>query len=237
MDETGVQRGTPSVAQWFVVPAGAHKDLRPAVIDGSQELTTVIECIRADGSVLSPLCVLKGTTLDLSEIVDEQHGGSVTALETGWTNTLITMRWFEEVFLPNSERISGSGKPRVLIMVGLKTGTSRISLCRFWSSPFKKRFTSSEAEEKEKQKAEREKAMAELRRLAELKKQQKKAEEQAKKAQKEAEQAAAKAQKQAEQAAAKAQKQAEQAARRKRGKENAGAEAGEGSSNKRPRTE
>ncbi|KAE8219195.1 hypothetical protein CF319_g7065 [Tilletia indica] len=121
MDETGVQRGTPSIAQWFVVPAGAQKDLRPAFIDGSQELTTVIECIGADGSVLPPLYVFKGKTLDLSEIVDEQHGGSVTASETGWTNTLITMRWFEGVFLPNSERISGSGKPRVLTMDGHKS--------------------------------------------------------------------------------------------------------------------
>ncbi|KAE8189969.1 hypothetical protein CF335_g6485 [Tilletia laevis] len=55
MDETGVQLGTPSVSQRFLVSAGASKTLRPAIIDGSQELTTVLECIAADGSVLLPL--------------------------------------------------------------------------------------------------------------------------------------------------------------------------------------
>ncbi|CAD6884613.1 unnamed protein product [Tilletia controversa] len=121
MDETGVQINTPSVGQRYAVPAGAQKALRPAVIDGSQELTTVLECIAADGSVLPPLYVFKGRMLDLSGIVDERHDGKVTATETGWTNTAITAKWFDEVFLPRSEEIAGKGKHRLLIMDGHKS--------------------------------------------------------------------------------------------------------------------
>ncbi|CAD7063000.1 unnamed protein product [Tilletia caries] len=121
MDETGVQIGTPSVGQRFLVPAGATKTLRPAIVDGNQETVTIIECIGADGSVLPPLYVFKGRTLDLAPMVDERHGGRVTASDTGWTNTSITMEWFREVFLPNSERIAGKGVHRLLIMDGHKS--------------------------------------------------------------------------------------------------------------------
>ncbi|CAD6899466.1 unnamed protein product [Tilletia controversa] len=85
--------------------------------DGSQELTTIIEAICADGSTLPPTFVFKGKCYDATLCLDAKEVAVFTSSESGWTNALITQRWFEKVFLPYS-LVRSSGGARLLIMDG-----------------------------------------------------------------------------------------------------------------------
>ncbi|KAE8222475.1 hypothetical protein CF319_g4328 [Tilletia indica] len=118
MDETGVQHGVCSKKFKYAGASGSRKNLATAKQDGSQELTTVIETISASGSALPATFVFKGKTLDMTLSLDSAQGSVFTSSESGWTNAIITQRWFEKVFLPYSRDRSGEGAQRLLIMDG-----------------------------------------------------------------------------------------------------------------------
>ncbi|KAE8219264.1 hypothetical protein CF319_g7014 [Tilletia indica] len=118
MDETGVQHGVANKQFQYVVGASPRKDAPTARKDGSQELTTVIECISADGYALPPAYVFKGRLIDLTLMFEETEGGFMTASDSGWTNTAIAQHWFEKVFLPASKELSKGSENRLLIMDG-----------------------------------------------------------------------------------------------------------------------
>ncbi|CAD6937595.1 unnamed protein product [Tilletia laevis] len=118
MDETGVQHGVANKRFHHVVGAQGRKDAPAARKDGSQELTTVLECIGAGGAALPPAYVFKGKQTDLTLLCEEELGGSITSSESGWTNTAIAHEWFKKVFLPESEELSGKEVHRLLIMDG-----------------------------------------------------------------------------------------------------------------------
>lgn len=77
----------------------------------------MIETIGANGSMLPPVYIFKGKLVDLTLLWEESHGGHMTVSDSGWTNGDIAQQWFEHSFLPQSEKIAGVGKPRLLIMV------------------------------------------------------------------------------------------------------------------------
>ncbi|KAE8220214.1 hypothetical protein CF326_g8796, partial [Tilletia indica] len=117
MDETGVQHGVASRSFKYAVSSQRRDQTAAARKDGSQELTTVIETIAADGTALPPVYIFKGKKVDLSLAFEETLGGYITSSETGWTNSAIAQKWFERVLLPTRGG-SSQPAPRLLIMDG-----------------------------------------------------------------------------------------------------------------------
>ncbi|KAE8184802.1 hypothetical protein CF335_g7914 [Tilletia laevis] len=103
MDETGVQHGVASRSFKYAVSSQPRGQTAAAKKDGSQELTTVIETIAADGTSLPPVYVFKGKMVNLSLAFEEKLGGFITGSESGWTNIQIAQQWFERVFLPGKK--------------------------------------------------------------------------------------------------------------------------------------
>ena len=68
--------------------------------DGNWEMATVIECISADGSVLPPMYIYKGSShlMGWHAAVQAQGKATFSWSKTGWTDRVLGLEWLAENF-------------------------------------------------------------------------------------------------------------------------------------------
>jgi hypothetical protein len=88
-----------------------------------RELVTAIECISADGRVISPLIIWAASTHRSNWTTHPTPGWHFACSESGRTDKAISLYWIQHVFDP-STRTRANGRPRVLINDGFGTHES-----------------------------------------------------------------------------------------------------------------
>ena len=68
--------------------------------DGNWEMVTVIECISADGSVLPPMYIYKGSShlMGWHATVQAQEKATFSWSKTGWTDRVLGLEWLARNF-------------------------------------------------------------------------------------------------------------------------------------------
>ena len=100
----------------------ANKKLLGACQDGSREFITLVACICADGTALSPTLIYAGKSHDLQDswVEDFDHSEDqafFASSEKGWTNENLGIAWLQDVFLRETNAKSGM-RNRLLILDG-----------------------------------------------------------------------------------------------------------------------
>lgn len=120
MDEKGFMMGRTGKQRRIVPLAQAREQGgTSARMDGSRLWVSLLACICADGSALTPAVIFPGKQVGegwMDELSDEEKYW-VTASEKGWTSEEIGLRWLEEVFHPETQAKAGQRR-RLLIMDG-----------------------------------------------------------------------------------------------------------------------
>jgi hypothetical protein len=113
MDETGFLIGTLARAR-VIIDTKSNTPLY-RTNPGRQEWVSVVECICADGSAVSPLFIFKGKGVSAAvSDKDLPDGWSYSSSGEGWTTNIHGLKWLRECFEPET-REKAAGKPRVLI--------------------------------------------------------------------------------------------------------------------------
>jgi hypothetical protein len=99
-----------------------RKEVRAAIQDGSREWITVLECVCADGSNLSPSLIYQSAaSVTRSSWVEDteanEHSVHVTSSPSGWTNNDIGLAWLEQVF-DRYTKVKARQSYRLLILDG-----------------------------------------------------------------------------------------------------------------------
>lgn len=115
MDESGFSIGTIKAGR-VIINASIRSKLQAQ--PGRQEWVTVVECICADGTMISPLVIFKGETLSTAWVpASVAEDWRFSCNMKGWTSNLHGVEWLRRIFEPNT-RAKANGKPRVLICDG-----------------------------------------------------------------------------------------------------------------------
>ena len=74
-------------------------------MDGNREWVSLIACICADGTALTPAVILTGNQVGAGwrDELDEDEKAFVAVSEKGWTSEELGLRWLEDVFEPETE--------------------------------------------------------------------------------------------------------------------------------------
>ena len=115
MDETGFAIGSMDSTRVIVdSTVRTHWKAMP----GRQEWVTVVECICADGTAISPFVIFKGKRV-LDNWIPQSltSNWSFSASMNGWTSNSLGLAWLEDVFEP-ATRNKAKGKTRLLICDG-----------------------------------------------------------------------------------------------------------------------
>ncbi|SJX66463.1 related to transposase [Sporisorium reilianum f. sp. reilianum] len=118
MDETGFIFGQAG-SEHVVIPSGDLASWFKAQ-PGTQELATIVKCIRSGGQVLLPLIITKGVHHTVSE---HWHMNGVPASwhfmksSNGWTNNELTVKWLKNIYDPSTRPLMQS-QYRLLIIDG-----------------------------------------------------------------------------------------------------------------------
>ena len=94
--------------------------------DQGRSWTTFIECVSATGNLLKPGIIFKGKDLQGQWFIEEFRNLAdwyYICSENGWTSNEITLRWLENVFLPQTTP-DDEGEARLLILDGHKSHTT-----------------------------------------------------------------------------------------------------------------
>ncbi|KAF7335119.1 CENP-B protein [Mycena venus] len=84
--------------------------------DGNREIVTVIDCVCADGSVLSPFIIMKGKRPAYAWAKDsELEKAWIAASPNGWTDNELGVNWVEKLFEPET-RDKANGNWRGLVL-------------------------------------------------------------------------------------------------------------------------
>ena len=116
MDESGFNVGIIQVGR-RVMDSRCNVNYRKQ--PGRHEWVTVLECICADGTPISPLVIFKGEKL-ISEWIlpaNPEEDWRFACSRRGWTNDDIGLEWLRRCFEPET-REKADGKWRVLIVDG-----------------------------------------------------------------------------------------------------------------------
>jgi hypothetical protein len=115
MDESGFSIGTMESTRIILDSTFRTKH---QAHPGRQEWVSMIECICADGTILSPLGIFKGKNVLQSwipsEVIDKWFFSANTK---GWTSNLHGLEWLKRVFEP-ATRAKANGQQRLLICDG-----------------------------------------------------------------------------------------------------------------------
>ena len=115
MDESGFSIGTIKAGR-VIINASIRSKLQAQ--PGRQEWVTVVECICADGTMISPLVIFKGETLSTAWVpASVAEDWRFSCNTKGWTSNLHGVEWLRRIFEP-STRAKADGKSRVLICDG-----------------------------------------------------------------------------------------------------------------------
>ena len=123
MDEKGFQIGSLGRSKRvFDKVLYNKKGVRAALQDGNTQWVTVLACVCADGTALSPSLIFQSAAGALQsswvDAVDsEKHSVFVSSSPSGWTNNTIGLAWLKEVFERETRRQARSGH-RLLVLDG-----------------------------------------------------------------------------------------------------------------------
>jgi hypothetical protein len=123
MDEKGFQIGSLGRSKRvFDKVLYDQKGVRACLQDGNTQWITVLACVCADGTALSPSLIFQSDAGTLqSSWVDAieagKHSVFVSSSPSGWTNNDIGLAWLKEVFMRETRR-SGVTGYRLLILDG-----------------------------------------------------------------------------------------------------------------------
>ena len=100
----------------------ANEKLLGACQDGSREFISLVACICADGTALSPALIYAGKSRDLQDAWVEDFDHSIdqaffASSEKGWTNEELGVSWLQHVFLRETNAKAGM-RNRLLILDG-----------------------------------------------------------------------------------------------------------------------
>ena len=118
MDETGFSIGKIEATHIII-----NSKIREAyqAQPGRQEWVSIIECICADGSAISPLVIFKGENLSQTwipgNIYEDSNDWKITCNSKGWTSNEHGLKWLRLCFEPCTREKAG-GKMRLLILDG-----------------------------------------------------------------------------------------------------------------------
>ncbi|XP_005113599.1 jerky protein homolog-like [Aplysia californica] len=110
-DETGLTF-CPDASK--VLAAKGARNVEARCSPSKDNITTLV-CVNAAGSVMPPMCVVKGKTnrsIHSFAIQDSPEGTIWAYQENGWMNDDIGVQWFQQVFLPNC----GDSRSQLLIL-------------------------------------------------------------------------------------------------------------------------
>ncbi|KAI1670085.1 Pogo transposable element [Pyrenophora tritici-repentis] len=123
MDEKGFQIGTLGRSKRvFDKVLYDQKGVRAALQDGNTTWITVLACVCADGTALSPALIFQSACGALQSswadaIEAGKHSVFLSSSPTGWTNNDIGLAWIKEVFDRETRRQARSGY-RLLLLDG-----------------------------------------------------------------------------------------------------------------------
>jgi hypothetical protein len=119
MDEKGFLIGW-SIKQQRVFSKGS-KVAKGVLHDGNREWITLLACVCADGTPLTPCLIYAGAEKQLqdswTEGVVPTTNCHFSASPTGWTNDNIALEWMEAIFEPSTAEKAGR-KKRLLLLDG-----------------------------------------------------------------------------------------------------------------------
>jgi len=101
-----------------------EQDKPQACIDGSREWVTLVACICADGSVVPPSLIYKGSggrvNANWATDADPTTQFYLSSSKKGWTNDSVGFDWLVQVFDPSTKKLKedGSIRHRLLIVDG-----------------------------------------------------------------------------------------------------------------------
>jgi hypothetical protein len=113
IDEKGVMIGV--LAKQRVICSRRTKNPKTTQ-QGSREWVSLIKCISSDGRVLSPYVIFK-TKVIYKDWVKALPDSYICASERGWTDDELCLKWFKEVFEPET-REGKKGEWRILLFNG-----------------------------------------------------------------------------------------------------------------------
>jgi len=120
MDETGILEGRGSNG---LVLGSSRSQALLKKQPGSRAWTSIIECISATGSLLPPLIIFKGKSVQQQwfsqdpRVLDQYSDWNFTATDNGWTTDPTAISWLQDVFIPATQPAQPS-TPRLLILDG-----------------------------------------------------------------------------------------------------------------------
>jgi hypothetical protein len=123
MDEKGFQIGSLGRSKRvFDKVLYNQKGVRAALQDGNTQWVTVLACVCADGTALSPSLIFQSAAGALQSswvdaIDSEKHSVFISSSPSGWTNNDIGLAWLKEVFERETRRQARSGY-RLLLLDG-----------------------------------------------------------------------------------------------------------------------
>ena len=113
MDEKGYALGKLGKARVYC----PKWELVTLAQDGSREWASLIECVSATGRLLTAFFIFAGKQIQNCWIAAlEDDNRHINMTENGWTNNAICLRWFEEIFIPQTKDTKGDY--RLLIVDG-----------------------------------------------------------------------------------------------------------------------
>lgn len=114
-DETGFSIGTIKAGR-VVIDYRVKNNYRAQ--PGRQEWVSVLECICADGTSISPYIIFKGQNINAKWIpINLPSHWIIASSENGWTSNFDACNWLRTKFEPET-REKANGLPRVLICDG-----------------------------------------------------------------------------------------------------------------------
>jgi hypothetical protein len=101
-DESGFAMGIGATQK--IITSAEYHGKRALLQAGNREWVTIIECIRASGSMMPPLFIFKGKKFPehlRPYLLLNQEGARLTMSENGWTTNTIGLWWLKHLFIPN----------------------------------------------------------------------------------------------------------------------------------------
>src|ERR1700721_1964130 len=122
MDESGFSIGSMQ-AECVIVDSTCNSAWQAQ--PGRQEWVTVLECICADGTSISPLIIFKGEKLSSEWIISARLPADwrFSCSNKGWTSNVHGLEWLRRCFEP-ATRQKADGKWRILICDGHESHTT-----------------------------------------------------------------------------------------------------------------
>jgi hypothetical protein len=116
MDKTGFCIGTMESTRIIV---DSSRRTRYQAQSGRQEWVSILECVCADGSSITPFVIFKGTTNVLQNWIPPEilHKWFFAVNAKGWTSNVHGVEWLKRVFEPIT-RAKAAGRRRLLICDG-----------------------------------------------------------------------------------------------------------------------